>query len=214
MKATYDNSTMNAILYIIGILLVLVIIELLILIIEVVKLSASLQSHIHISGNRQSQNNLDQNTLISLLSRFGPVRTEQPTTTGDETQTASGEKGKTEGNPSENKVPEEKLQSTAETVSAPDNEPEPLAKESTTTEPEPSTEQTFDTEAAPSNSYPEDSDERYAQSPAPEQQPVRKRSPETETSASSFSVHKCPECGRENSSFRKTCFFCDASLTD
>jgi|GEM_PF-6202253 len=188
---------MEVIVYVIGIILVLLSIELLILIIEVVKLSSSIQSFIYTKGSEPQRDTIDSNTLVSLMSKLhlAPRYTEnQQDKEISSTTSAAGEQ--------ESDKNVQRPEDESPSIISQDSEPEDL------------------------NLLSDEQDINKQQEPEPQAGPSAARRPvgappaasqkpkETETKAANFSIHKCPECGRENSAFRKVCFYCNSALTD
>jgi hypothetical protein len=186
---------MDALLYVIGVLLVLIVVELLILTIEVVKLSSALQNFL-LNRNSESQNTQDTRSLASLFSQLTDFR---------------DKKGKEKSDTPVSESPQSAT-STGRNVEKSENDTKDF-----------DTQETFGTQDSPSvggdasNSVPTGestgtgSSSEHLQSSSSS---GGRAASETKTAVSSFSVLKCPSCGRENSSFRKTCYFCETPLQD
>lgn len=202
---------MDVLIYISGILLLFLCIEILILILEVVKLSSSLQNYFLSQHKTQDQDYLEKKSLISLLSkaigRSSGAAPESP----DRTEVRQGSEKR------EEETPEPSLSSTqtvdgggGKEVFEEESRPTSSPKDETTAKTEEETEA-----KSISASEPPAAESRTSQRISMRSRnEIEKKSSETETKAASVSVQKCPQCGRENSSFRKDCFFCNAPLTD
>lgn len=181
---------MEVILYLIGVILVLLSIELLILIIEVVKLSSSIQSFIYTRGSEPHRDTIDNSTLVSLLSKLhlAPHYDEKHTPSSTHVQGPEQE---------ENLAPATKNPEDSTDSTKPQSVDQNINSEETS-------EETFEPETPPS----------AARRPVGTPPVSLKKSNEIETKTANFNIRKCPECGRENSSFRKECFYCNTPLTE